>query len=69
MIHSLTPKPNHPNAERFVQTYGNQFMILGIGALGLKLTLQPMPVGRILCVEKRDEGIFVDGNLFCVDWA
>lgn len=69
MIHSLQPKPNHPNALRFVETYGSSFMILGVGAVGLRLTLQPMPAGHIICVEKRDDGIFVDGNLFCTDWA
>lgn len=55
-------------AERFCQLYGNRFLLVAQGSVGVVIMIQAIDRGRAIRVERIPDGIFVDGQLFCKTW-
>jgi len=64
MIYHIVPLTD--NAHRFAQKHGTTFHLTGF-AKPATLSLIGRD-GRSIRVEKKTEGIFVDGHLFCREW-
>ena len=60
--------PITQNARSFCEKYGYRFHILSMMREGLSMSLRSLDTGRIVQVSRGDDGIMVDGGLFCKEW-
>jgi hypothetical protein len=62
-------EPTTPNAQRFFDTYGGLFAVLGRQYDGqTPAVLLQTCEGKRIMVEKTERGIMVDGEVFCECW-